>query len=45
LQESPTGTLKSPLLVAGKSHMKVGDHNYFLSWREPWHKFEVRKYK
>jgi len=23
-----------------KSHMKVGDHNYFLSWREPWHKFE-----
>ena len=26
---------------AGKSHMKVGNHNYFLSWREPWHKFEV----
>jgi len=23
-----------------KTHMKVGDHNYFLSWREPWHKFE-----
>jgi len=23
-----------------KSHMKVGNHNYFLSWREPWHKFE-----
>ena len=22
--------------------MKVGNHNYFLSWREPWHKFEVR---
>ena len=21
--------------------MKVGNHNYFLSWREPWHKFEV----
>merc|ERR1719319_1545310 len=20
--------------------MKVGNHNYFLSWREPWHKFE-----
>jgi len=20
--------------------MKVGEHNYFLSWREPWHKFE-----
>ena len=28
-------------LVSGKSHMKVGNHNYFLSWREPWHKFEV----
>ena len=28
--------------VSGKSHMKVGNHNYFLSWREPWHKFEVR---
>ena len=27
--------------VSGKSHMKVGNHNYFLSWREPWHKFEV----
>ena len=26
---------------AGKTHMKVGNHNYFLSWREPWHKFEV----
>merc|ERR1712038_1305220 len=23
-----------------KSHMKIGNHNYFLSWREPWHKFE-----
>ena len=21
--------------------MKIGNHNYFLSWREPWHKFEV----
>jgi len=20
--------------------MKVGNHHYFLSWREPWHKFE-----
>ena len=20
--------------------MKWGGHNYFLSWREPWHKFE-----
>merc|ERR1711974_549944 len=25
-----------------KTHMKVGNHNYFLSWREPWHKFEDR---
>ena len=23
-----------------KTHMKLGNHNYFLSWREPWHKFE-----
>merc|ERR1711994_991036 len=23
-----------------KSHMKIGNHHYFLSWREPWHKFE-----
>jgi len=22
------------------SHMQWGGHNYFLSWREPWHKFE-----
>jgi len=22
------------------SHMKWKGHNYFLSWREPWHKFE-----
>ena len=22
--------------------MKIGNHNYFLSWREPWHKFEVK---
>merc|ERR1711913_92722 len=22
------------------SHMKWENHNYFLSWREPWHKFE-----
>ena len=32
----------SIVCVSGKSHMKVGNHNYFLSWREPWHKFEVR---
>ena len=29
------------LFFSGKSHMKIGNHNYFLSWREPWHKFEV----
>merc|ERR1711936_392674 len=22
------------------SHGKLGSHHYFLSWREPWHKFE-----
>merc|ERR1719464_572987 len=22
------------------SHGKLGGHHYFLSWREPWHKFE-----
>jgi len=22
------------------SHLNWGGHNYFLSWREPWHKFE-----
>ena len=26
--------------IAGISHMQWGGHNYFLSWREPWHKFE-----
>lgn len=25
---------------SGISHMQWGGHNYFLSWREPWHKFE-----
>ena len=24
----------------GISHMTWGGHHYFLSWREPWHKFE-----
>jgi len=24
----------------GVSHMVWNGHNYFLSWREPWHKFE-----
>jgi len=35
--------LNRPILkecMERKTHMKVGDHNYFLSWREPWHKFE-----
>ena len=27
-------------LATGISHMQWGGHNYFLSWREPWHKFE-----
>ena len=35
------GAIITNSLVSGKSHMKVGNHNYFLSWREPWHKFEV----
>lgn len=38
-EEQPSRPLQ--YLVSGKSHMKVGNHNYFLSWREPWHKFEV----
>ena len=37
-----------PLLFAPKleacqkrvSHGKLGNHHYFLSWREPWNKFE-----
>ena len=24
----------------GISHLNWGGHHYFLSWREPWHKFE-----
>jgi hypothetical protein len=27
-------------LFKGVSHGKVGNHHYFLSWREPWNKFE-----
>jgi hypothetical protein len=27
-------------LTPGVSHGKVGTHHYFLSWREPWNKFE-----
>jgi hypothetical protein len=27
-------------MVSGVSHMVWNGHNYFLSWREPWHKFE-----
>ena len=26
--------------LSGKSHGKLGKHHYFLSWREPWNKFE-----
>ena len=33
-------TFSLSLLSAGISHMQWGGHNYFLSWREPWHKFE-----
>lgn len=35
--------LNRPVLEECKkriSHMEWGGHNYFLSWREPWHKFE-----
>merc|ERR1712001_654464 len=35
--------LNRPVLEECKkriSHMKWENHNYFLSWREPWHKFE-----
>ena len=28
------------LFFVGVSHGKLGTHHYFLSWREPWHKFE-----
>ncbi len=28
------------LILVGKSHGKLGDHHYFLSWREPWNMFE-----
>ena len=28
------------LSISGKSHGKLGKHHYFLSWREPWNKFE-----
>ena len=26
--------------IPGVSHGKLSGHHYFLSWREPWHKFE-----
>jgi len=35
--------LNRPVLEECKkriSHLKWGGHHYFLSWREPWHKFE-----
>ena len=25
-----------------KFHEKYGKHHYFLSWREPWNKFEAK---
>ena len=40
--EASLDSVDCNVCVSGKSHMKVGNHNYFLSWREPWHKFEVR---
>ena len=44
----PSGSLMTPVLLlydfssffSGISHMTWNGHNYFLSWREPWHKFE-----
>ena len=40
-----TGFLKNRndpkmLFLPGISHLEWQGHNYFLSWREPWHKFE-----
>ena len=32
--------LSNSNFTIGISHMKWENHNYFLSWREPWHKFE-----
>jgi hypothetical protein len=32
---------KLDLCEKRKFHEKFGDHHYFLSWREPWNKFEV----
>ena len=34
------GSMKGAFLLPGISHMTWGGHHYFLSWREPWHKFE-----
>ncbi len=28
------------LFLTGISHLQWQGHNYFMSWREPWHKFE-----
>ena len=36
--ETCTYTLR--FFPPGVSHGKLGGHHYFLSWREPWHKFE-----
>ena len=32
--------MKDVFPLPGISHMTWGGHHYFLSWREPWHKFE-----
>ena len=32
--------IPSHCISTGVSHGKLGGHHYFLSWREPWHKFE-----
>ena len=33
---------KLELCKERKFHEKYGNHHYFLSWKEPWNKFEVR---
>ena len=33
---------KVELCKSRSFHEKYGNHHYFLSWREPWNKFEVR---
>ena len=33
-------SISKSVSLPGISHMTWGGHHYFLSWREPWHKFE-----